>query len=279
MKKYILLIFISLFYIQLEAGGPWASENKSLYAQIGYSFIPQTNRLFFRGRDLYLLNRKVSDQTIQAYVEYGLSNKITLISGIPFKMVATGSVMDTIYIHPLLQQSQLNAFGNVDLELKYALPTSKWKTAIALKTSIPTGKFNDNGLRTGYNTFAVAPTFYIGGSGNKAYYFSRLSYNIRFQLHDEAQIQLEYVRKLWNKSYLIFHFDLLLSTINKNEIPLFPEQTGLYSDGQEYSSLNIKYYHEFKNKFGFVLHSTLINLHGHYVQRSPSLGISVFKKI
>ena len=76
MKNFIniWIIFISLTAFSQS---PWTKEKGEFYTQLSFTTIPNYNTLF--GNPDYTLNGEISDNTIQFYGEYGLSNTTTLI--------------------------------------------------------------------------------------------------------------------------------------------------------------------------------------------------------
>ena len=77
MKKITLSISLIIANLLTFAGGGWVHKAETGYAQFSYSIINYSS--ISNGNDGSLgLQRNVRDRTIQAYAEYGLSDKFEL---------------------------------------------------------------------------------------------------------------------------------------------------------------------------------------------------------
>lgn len=280
MKQLITLISILLLTSNSFAGGPWVKKKGEAYFQLGAGIIPTTNKLFYRGTDVLFINRAITDVNLGLYTEYGVTNKLTFITEVPFNFVSSNTSIDTLALSPILPGGSLAGFGNINITPKYQLLNGKLKLSAGVKFSLPTGTVdNFRGLRTAYETYGIMPIIDLGYSKNKFYGFIETGYNYRTHLADDFKFELEVGYKVYKNIYAILNFNAKLSTFDSNNTPSFNEQTGLYANGQEYSALTLKVSTPIKNGFGVNLHATLLNLHGHLVQQSPSLGGSIYYKL
>jgi len=280
MKHLINLLSLILISNLSIAGGPWVKKKGEAYFQFGAGIIPSTNQFFYRNNQVLYTNRAITDISLGLYNEYGITNKLTFISQIPFNFVSSGHSIDTTSILPILKNGNLAVFGNITLTPKYQLLNGKLKLSGGIKFSLPTGIENNlTGLRTAYNTFGIMPIIDLGFSKNKLYGFIETGYNYRTNLADDFKFELEVGYKVFKTVHVILNFNSKFSTFNADNVPSLNEQTGLYANGQEYSALTLKLSSPIKNGFGINLHTTLINLHGHLVQKSPSIGGSIYYKL
>lgn len=280
MKQLFFLFSIFLFSNISVAGGPWVKKKGEAYFQFGMGVIPSTNNFFFTNNKIYQTNRSVSDLNLGLYSEYGLTNKLTFITQIPFNMVSTSSSIDTLINLPLLNSGQLAGFGNISITPKYELLSGKLKLSGGVKISLPTGKTdNSTGLKTAYETFGIMPIIDIGFSKNKFYSFIETGYNYRTNLDDDFKFELEVGYKVFKNVFAILNFNARFSTLDTDIPQFYAEQTGLYANGQEFSALTLKISTPIKNNFGVNFHTTLLNFHGYLVQRSPSIGGSIYYKL
>ena len=81
-KFLILLLSISTF-----SQGPWTQEKGKFYTQLSFTTISNYNTLF--GDSEYILQRNITDNTLQFYGEYGVSEKTTLLVNLPLKFIKT----------------------------------------------------------------------------------------------------------------------------------------------------------------------------------------------
>jgi len=280
MKHLISLLSLVLISNLCIAGGPWVKKKGEAYFQFGGGIIPSTHQFFYRNNQVLYTNRAITDISLGVYNEYGITNKLTFITQIPFNFVSSSHSIDTISILPVLESGNLEGFGNITLTPKYQLLNGKLKLSGGIQFSLPTGTVdNKTGLRTAYETFGIMPIIDLGVSKNKFYGFIETGYNYRTNLADDFKFELEVGYKVFKNVYAILNFNSKFSTFNSDNDPSFNEQTGLYANGQEYSALTLKLSSPIKNGFGINLHTTLLNLHGHLVQKSPSVGGSIYYKL
>lgn len=280
MKQLFTLLSVILISNMSMAGGPWVKKKGEAYFQFGGGIIPSTNMFFYRGGDLHYTNRKITDLSLGLYNEYGLTNKLTLITSVPFNMVSSSSTVDTNSVFPLLPNGELAGFGNISLTPKYEILSGALKLTGGLEISLPTGREDvSTGLRTAYKTYGFMPTVDLGYSKNKFYGFIETGYNFRTDLADDYKFELEVGYKVYKNVYAILNFNSRFSTFDKTKSSVFDTQAGLYANGQEFSALTLKLSTPIKNNFGVNFHMTLINLHGHLVQKSPSIGGSIYYKL
>jgi len=280
MKHLISILSLILISNLSMAGGPWVKKKGEAYFQFGAGIIPSTHQFFYRANQTLYTNRAITDINLGLYTEYGITNKLTFITQVPFKFVSSAASIDTVSILPVLMSGDLAGFGNITLTPKYQLLNGKLKLSGGIQFLLPTGKVdNSTGLRTAYETFGIMPIIDLGFSKNKFYGFIETGYNYRTDLADDFKFELEVGYKVLKNVYAILNFNSKFSTFNSDNVPSFNEQTGLYANGQEYSALTLKVSSPIKNGFGINLHTTLLNLHGHLVQKSPSVGGSIYYKL
>jgi len=280
MKHILNIISIVLIFNTSIAGGPWVKKKGEAYFQLGGGIIPATNELFYKSNQFLFLNRSVTDLSFGFYNEYGLTNKLTLITNIPFKYVYSSNKIDTTSFLPLLKSGSLAGFGNINFTPKYELLNKVIKVSAGVKFSLPTGKAdNYTGLKTAYQTFGIMPIIDIGYSKNKFYTYIETGYNYRTSLADDFKFEIELGYNIYKNVYAILNFNSKFSTFTQNLLPTLNEQTGLYANGQEYTAFTLKISTPIKNNFGINMHITLLNLGGHLVQKSPSIGGSIYYKL
>lgn len=273
----ILLIFLSR---QTLAGGPWTQEKGRGYAQLSFTFIPAYGSLYGRDGKTINLNREVSDQTLLGYGEYGLTPRLTLIGEVPLKFVSTADELLSGSDFPdnVLESGSLSGLGNVSLALKYALLQKKrllLSGQVKIDAPTATGKAN-TGLRTGTDTWGVAPTLILGGSRRNIYVFVESgvrfrgnNYSQEFLLGGEAGISL------FSRFWLIGVLDVRQSINDGTHDNENSEQTGLYPDNQEYVAFGLKLIAEINRRFGVNL-SSFGASSGNLVAKSPSNTIGLY---
>lgn len=286
--KYLVSFFIFLFlFLGSKSQSPWVNPEKAYYIQLSYSTIPEYNSLFNGKEDAFQTSRYIQDKTIQLYGEYGLSNKLTLITSIPFKLLKSGNLnpMADFELQDIPPASTNNALGNVQLSIKYKLLDKKWVAAGQLRIELPAivSNSSSSGLIPGYDAFSFAPILTIGGGWNKFYGYYWLSGIIRTNNYSEyLNTGIEGGWKPYKGFWVIIYSELLHSFNNGNRsLPPPEKQFGLYSNDLEYFSYGLKFLYEVdlrsNKKIGFIANAAG-SFSGFAVAHSPLLSVGVYLK-
>ena len=275
--KHLTLVIIVLFTSSLYAGGPWLNKKKEGFFQLQSTFPGGGyNRLFLEDGNESILNRSVLDYTVQAYLEYGLTDKLDLISTLPYKFVSTESVSDS----SLLPAGNLNGLSNYKLGLKYQLSDKNFKIATSVQSSFNTiSKDLRKGLITGYDANSVGLYFHIGkGFSKNLYSFIDAGANVvgnNFSNYIDIHYEIGYQLKpsLWTAFTLDLRESLKNGSYENNNL----KQTGLYTNDQEYFAYGIKTSYELKNKIGFTA-ATFGAFSGNYVAKISTFSLGIYKK-
>jgi len=264
------------------AGGPWLLPKKSGFFQL-QSTLPlgSYNRLFLEHDKSLSLNRNALDFNFQAYLEYGISNKINLITVIPYKYIATGNAQHQLTNSILLPKGKLSGLSNYKLAFKFRISDKKIKAAISIQTSFNTAKKDlEKGLITGYQTNSLGLYTHIGKSFSNGKLYSFIESGINFASNNFStfyEIHYELGYKLKPSFWSVITFDIresLRDGTYKNENL---RQTGFYTNNQEYMAYGVKGSYELKNKVGFTM-ATFGALSGNYVAYLGTVSLGIYKK-
>jgi len=99
--------------------GVLASQKDSGYAQLGFTYVGYSSFYNHEGK-ITSLRRPVTDFTSQLYLDYGLTDRLTMTANLPFKYVSTAdriSSADTTYFQDTIQSGSLFGLNNVMLGL------------------------------------------------------------------------------------------------------------------------------------------------------------------
>lgn len=283
--RQILVLVVLLTFQESWAGGPWVVGKKKGYFQIQATIpLGSYSRLFHRQgleKDIYL-NRAVIDSHFQAYLEYGLTDKLTVVSTLPMKHVSTSDKVKTsgrIEFDEVLPSGSLTALANASLGLKHELFNKKWVGALSAKYEFNTSSHDlEKGLSTGFDAGAISSFLHIGKSlkGN-AYFFVEMGGTKRGKDYsDEVQVITEVgkkVKSLWTGIVL----DYKKSLRNGDRIDPTLDQTGLYPNNQEYFAFGGKIAKDLKNNNG-INFSSFGAFSGHKVAHLASVNIGWYKK-
>ena len=275
--RFIILTIIFINSFSVSAGGPWLNKKKEGFFQLQSTFPASAyNRLFLENGKESILNRSVLDYTVQAYLEYGLTDKLDLISILPYKFVSTASSSDTS--HTL--NGTLNGLSNYKLGFKYQLSDKNIKIATSIQSSFNSiSKDLEKGLITGYDANSVGLYFHIGkGFSQNIYSFIDLGANIvgnDFSDYIDIHYELGYQIKpsLWAAFTLDLRESLKNGSYSNNNL----KQTGLYTNNQEYFAFGIKASYELKNKIGFNI-ASFGAFSGNYVAKISTFSLGIYKK-
>ena len=275
--KFIPLLIAYLFSTSVYAGGPWLNKKKSGFFQIQSTFPGGAyNRLFLENGGESTLSRSVLDYTLQAYMEYGLTDKITIISTLPYKFVSTKSVLDSA----ALPGGSLNGLGNYSLGFKHRISNKDLKIAASIQAKFNTTTNDlEKGLTTGYGANSVGAYLHIGKGFNKNLYsFIDAGINtVSNNFSDFIDIHYEIGYQIKPSFWTAFTVDLRESLKNGDYTNSNLKETALYTNNQEYFAYGVKTSYELKNKIGFTA-ATFGAFSGNYVAKIATFSIGIYKK-
>ncbi len=225
---------------QAEGQQAWTRAKGGYYVQVGGSYL-QANSLLNGTAEAIPLNRDVTDITVQAYGEYGLTKKITLSAQLPLKLL---SVKNTIG-QPALQDGSLTALSNIVAAATANLYNKKGYV-VSGKTfvSLPTATFqSETGLRSGFDALSVAPSIMAGIGRNKFFSSAELGYVFRTNGYSDRLFGAWQIGKFLGKKKRLLTM-LGVEYMNSLKKESFEDgtsaTTGLYLDQQSYLSPNLK---------------------------------------
>jgi hypothetical protein len=275
MKIRVLLFFIFISYLS-HAQGAWTQKKGEAYTQISFTTINSYNTIF--GNPDYLTEREITDNTLQLYGEYGLSDKTTLILNIPLKLIETGALVGNGT--PISTANSLTSLGNIELGLKHQFYNKKWVIAGQLNVEANTSVFdNPSGIRTGVDAWTFTPTLNFSRSFNGFYVQAFTGVNLRTNNYSHNyKIGGEIGTRPLKNILLIAFIDFVESFENGNIIlPTTNQLTALYVNNQEYTGYGLKVLGEITNKFG--LNAGFGGaFSGNNVAKSPAITFGIYNK-
>jgi hypothetical protein len=275
--RYLLLVLVLLFLSSSYAGGPWLNKKKSGFLQVQSTFPGGAyNRLFLENNLESSLNRPVLDYTLQAYIEYGLTDKLDIISTLPYKFVSTRPASDSTE----LPKGNLNGLGNYKFGIKYRLSDNDLKIATSLQSNFNTiNKDLEKGLTTGYDANTIGLYLHIGkGFNENLYSFIDLGINtMSNNFSDYIDIHYELGYQIKPAFWAAFTLDLRETFKGGDYVNENLRQTGLYTNNQEYFAYGVKTSFELNNKIGFTA-ATFGAFSGNYVAKISTFSLGIYKK-
>ncbi|WP_340154424.1 hypothetical protein [uncultured Winogradskyella sp.] len=248
-------IVILVFFISLSSfsQSPWVKDKGEFYTQLTYTTIPNYTDMF--GDPDYSLFGEISDNTVQIYGEYGLSDKTTLILNVPLKVISIDG-----YESPFIDCSgdcsedfNKTALGNIELGVKHNFYKKDWILSGQFSVESNTSSHDGfSGIRTGYDAYTFTPLFLAGRSFGKTYFQSFIGANIRTNDYSSNfRVGGELGHKITKRIWLIGFVDVVKSL--RNGVLILPTQntfTGLYVNDQEYGGFGLKTIGEITDNFG-----------------------------
>ena len=163
--KYIILLLVTTISM---AQSPWTREKGKSYVQLGFTSL-NYDAYQFDGSKIENFG-EISDNTIQIYAEYGITNKLEAQVILPYKSISFDNSITNI-------SESISGLGNVSLGLKYKWYDKTWKISTGITYNAKSIKVDyDKGLSTGFNAATILPYVSIGSSINKWYYFGNIGY-------------------------------------------------------------------------------------------------------
>jgi hypothetical protein len=236
---FILFVFVCS---GLSAQQAWTRPKGKYYAQIGASML-SGNSLLNGTEPLMPLGRDIADVTLQAYGEYGLTDRLTFSAQVPFKILSASNAKGEGLSS--LKDGSLAAFSNLQAALM-ANVLNKNGYVLSGKTgiSLPTAMFEpETGLRSGFDALSVSPSI-LAGIG-RAKFFSSAEIGLVFRTNGYskrffAAWQIgKFIGK--NKRWLpILGLEYMKSGNDGTYDDGTSIETGLYLNRQSYLSPNVK---------------------------------------
>jgi hypothetical protein len=251
MKK-IIIVLVLFTSICTQAQQVWTRDKGKFYSQIGGTIYYYDSKINL-DNSITAIDRKVTGNAIQAYLEYGITDKLTFNTVVPFVL---SDSKNTAATQPIgLSDGSLNAFGNINLGLTYNFyKKNGYVISAKLLSALPTATFKENtGLRTGTDAFGIAPSFLVGYGGNSFFASAELGLNYRTNKYSSQTIGGFQIGKSFGASkklLIIFHTDIQSSNYDGK----YDDKNSIYT----VTYLNNQTYFAHGFKFGYKLNENLM---------------------
>ena len=274
-----LLVLFCFIPVNMMAGG-WTQPKGKFYSHLAYTFHTFNNVHQGFWGDNKDLTRRVNDGTLQAYLEFGATDKLTLTGMLPVKFTTTGN---TIYPNEnfadTLAAGSLNGLGNVVLGVKYRLLQKKWVMSGQLQVAALTSNRDaTTGLQTDRDSWGILPSLLLSKGLNKKFLSMEIGVEVRTNQQSERITGFfEYGRQLNNDMWIIGLASWYISLKNGEFTDGNFLQTGLYVNDQEYFSMGAKAIIPFNENTGINV-ALLGGIYGKNVASFPSITVGLFVK-
>ncbi len=242
--QLIAIVLINVFALSSSAAQQaWTKEKGKFYAQIGGSYLAYNQLLNGETKpdNWTKLNADFTDMTVQAYGEYGLTNRIMLSAQLPFRLLSSTNVT----LPNTISAGSLTALGNI-----HAAVTGNFynKDGVVisgkLNVGLPTAKFDaPTGLRSGFDATSVEPSLLAGFGHAKFFASGEIGYVLRNNNYSNRIHLAGQIGKFFGKNkklMTILNVELMKSGSDGTYNDATSAKTGLYLDKQSYLSPTIK---------------------------------------
>ncbi len=276
--KHVAMIFL-VVCSTAQAQSPWVAEKGKGFFQLGYTTIGPYSDLFLKDGGSYALTREVTDATIQAYGEYGLGSKTSILGAIPLKSLKTGELLNPSVLPNA--SGSFTTLGNIQVAARHNFVTKKIVFSGQMMLELPTAGYDDpTGLRGGLDALSIVPSVSAGFGTSSIYGY--LSTGVAIRNNDYSsdwRLGGELGYKVLNRVYVIGVIDIVQNFENGNAIESANQlQTGLYLNNQSFFAYGLK------TIIGFTEHIGISGAFygagsGHVVAKSPSINFGVYYKL
>ena len=259
----ILTFLLLTFSFGYCLAGAWPQKKGGSYQQVSFTHLKYSS-LFNQELGNRELKREITDLTFQHYMEYGITDKITFISVLPFKYLSSSDEVrdidpeEDILSMDTANSGTLQGLSNLSFAGKFLIKQNKYVSSFQLTVGTSTAKFqNETGLRTGFDCWLITPSFHLGRGWGGTYLTGEMGYQFKSNNYsDNIILNLEYggVMK-WNKmkTWFIFAVNSVIPIKDEKYLDGRSIQTGLYQNGTGYISPGIKINHYFTDHFAINL--------------------------
>lgn len=261
----LLLSIITMSQISAQA---WTKAKGKSFLKLDFTSL--TGNKVFADNSEIIDFQDYSFNTISFYGEYGINDRLTVVSYVPFLQ------SNTLQESPLGSAASNTGFGDVDIAFRYAVFKNRFPLSLTLLLGIPTGEYTDaNELFTGDGEFNQMIKIASGLGTSRWWLQGGIGFNNRTEnFSDEIRYDAEFGYKFLNNKLLTM---LKLGGVAPlDNGTAATTRTGLFSNNVAYlaPALEIMYY--IKPHVGVLLRGAGAGSGARNVQATPSLSFGAF---
>lgn len=222
--------------------------------------------------------------TLSLYGEYGLTDKLDIISYIPFfTRIYQNAQVSGITGNVLQEGESLNAFGDLDIGVRYLLfKKNNFSFSTSLKFGLPTGENvggSDGSYQTGDGEFNQLLTIDAGISyqlfQKPSYAKTFIGFNNRTQgFSDEFQFGFETGIKLFDKLWILSKLHSV-NSLQNGTLTAQNTQGSIFANNIEYVAVGGEAAYYITKKMGITLNYTSA-ISGRIIYANPSISGGIF---
>lgn len=284
MKKTLLstLILLGVLVSQIAfAGGGWPQKKGKGFFKLGQSFIISDS--FYDANGDIIDVTTISLFTTSIYGEYGFTDRLTGVVYVPFFVRSTLNEVERRQSGTIEPGDELNAFGDTDIGLKYALTVDKKiALSVGLTVGIPLGE--DQGgesgiLQTGDGEFNQLLSLDASHSFYPApvYVSTSIGFNNRTKnFSDEFRYGFE-IGYTGFKNITLALKAIGVESFNNGDTS-GSLGNSIFSNNTEYFSFAPELNYDVSDSFGLTA-SAAFAAYGRRILASPNFGVGAYLKL
>ncbi len=268
--RYLLLTLLFTFLADYLQAGLWPQGKGNGYFNVAFTYLKYNEvingSLFGQdGFDKLPLKRSVSDHTLNGYLEYGISDRLTVIANVPFKLLKAGEKVRSLKNDPFakdtLTNGTLNTLGNINIGARYLIARNELLWSLQLTSGVRSAAYQHNtGLRSGYNAWYLTPKLEAGKSWGKTYFSTSLGYRYKSNgyAHDlvtDNEFGYQWRRSSGRSTWFILTAGAVLPVTEGRHDDKNTEQTGLYRDEEGFVDPGLKINHYITERWSINISS------------------------
>ena len=272
MKKLSTLLLLLLPFIALSGG--WPKKKGSGYYKLGYSII-NGKHFYDELGDKIPLERGLNFNTLSVYAEYGVTDRLTAISYVPFATTAK------LAMQTGATSASITTLGDINVGFRYGLIVDK-PTVLSISATfgLPTGRTStstaggEESLQTGDGEFNQFVTLETGHSLDRDFYASAFAgMNFRSNgFSDEIRFGGE-IGHVSDALISILKFESINSLNNGDNTA--SANSDIFNNNMELLSIAPELSLKLSDKFGLSINHT-IYLSGKKTLASPNTTFGIF---
>jgi len=280
--SFMLLMIVGILSLQTQAfaGGGWPQEKGSGFFKLGQYMIYSGYYSTPAGDIVDITSTGFYSTSI--YGEYGITDRFTVISYIPFFVRSTLNRVIDREGNLIQDGDYLNSFGDTDISFKYGIITGKPVVLAASFTlGIPLGESSGGRtglLQAGDGEFNQMITLEASASSNSGKLYGTLlaGFNNRTNnFSEEIRYGIEvgyHLKKFWFINKVVG----IKSLFNGDDKQIV--NNGIFNNNMEYLSITPEISFEFGDNMGINV-STGFALYARKVLASPSFSLGAYFKL
>lgn len=283
-KSTVLTLLLLVISLNAIAGGGWPQKKGKGYIKLSEWWVI-SNQHF---TDVGLIDPNVTSGIFNTsiYLEYGITNKLTVTAYVPFYSRAlNNNLVSATSGEVLVRGEAINSFGDTDLGLTYGLTSGKINTSASIIFGLPLG-IDDGGtlnnLQTGdgeFNQFlkvdaGVGYTLF----GKNGYSNAYVGYNNRTNgFSDEVRFGIESGVNLFNSKLLALVRIFGVKSTKNGDGAVGENSTSIFANNTEHISYSPELNYSINKSWGVSV-SMAGALSGRLIFASPSYSVGIFAK-